>query len=262
MFRPRSRFLALAAAALLLAGCGSTPPPADTDDQGAAPGLGGELTIFAAASLTASFTELADEFGTANPDVTVNPIVFDGSSTLATQIIEGAPVDVFASADQANMDKVADQIDGSSTVFANNTLQIVVAPGNPLGITGLADLASADLQVVLCAPEVPCGAASQKILGLDGVAVTPVSEEQNVKAVLTKVQAGEADAGLVYVTDVAAAAGAVDGVDIDGAERAANAYPIATVKDSVNAEVAQAFVDFVLSADGLAILAKYGFTAP
>lgn len=261
MLRRRSRLYALAAATLLLAGCASTHPSA-SDDTGSAPGLSGELTIFAAASLTASFTELADEFAEANPNVAVKPIVFDGSSTLATQINEGAPVDVFASADQANMTKVSDQIDRSSTIFANNTLQIVVAPGNPLGITGLADLADSDLQVVLCAPEVPCGNASQKILDLDGVIVVPVSEEQNVKAVLTKVREGEADAGLVYVTDVTAAAGEVDGVDIDGTERAANAYPIAALKESANPEVAGAFIDFVLSAEGLAILAKFGFSAP
>jgi molybdate transport system substrate-binding protein len=259
--RPR-RTLAVALAAsvaLLLAGCAPAAPepePGGTDEA-----LTGSLTIFAAASLTASFTELAEEFGADHPGVTIAPISFDGSSTLATQINEGAPVDVFASADEANMDKVADRVDGS-TIFVTNVLQIAVQPGNPLGITGLADLAKPDLQVVLCAPEVPCGTASHKLLDLDGVSVTPVSEEQNVKAVLTKVQAKEADAGLVYVTDVAAAAGAVQGVDIAGADRAANSYPIAALKDSANPVVAKAFVDFVLSARGQAVLAKYGFSTP
>ena len=260
--RIRIRLVALAAAALLLVGCGSNPRSDGSDSGEPAPGLSGELAIFAAASLTASFAELAEVFGAANPNVTVNPIVFDGSSTLATQINEGAPAGVFASADQANMGKIADQIDGSSAVFANNTLQIAVAPGNPLGIRGPSDLASGDIQVVLCAPEVPCGTASNELLELARVTVVPVSEEQNVKAVLTKVRAGEADAGLVYVTDVTAAVGVVDGVGIDGAARAANAYPIAVLEDAADTKIARAFVDFVLSAEGLAILAKFGFAAP
>lgn len=250
---------ALGVTALLLAACAPTAPEEPTADDTA---LSGTLTIFAAASLAASFTELAAEFGADNPAVTVNPISFDGSSTLATQLNEGAPVDVFASADEANMAKVADEVDGSPTVFASNVLQIAVQPGNPLGITGLPDLVKPGVQVVLCAPEVPCGTASRTILGLDGVAVTPVSEEQNVKAVLAKVRAGEADAGLVYVTDVAAAAGTVDGVTIDGAERAANSYPIATLARSADPEVAKAFVAFVLSDRGRAILAEYGFAEP
>lgn len=252
--------IALLSAAILLAGCATpTEKPAPVETGSA---LTGSLTVFAAASLTASFTELADEFHKANPQVTINPISFDGSSTLATQINEGAPADVFASADEANMEKVADEVDGTSTIFAVNVLQIAVQPGNPLGISGLADLAKPGVQVVLCAPEVPCGKASQSILNLDGISLTPVSEEQNVKAVLAKVQAGEADAGLVYVTDVTAAAGAVDGVDIAGTERAANSYPIAALKGSANKDVAKAFVEFVLSAKGQAILAKYGFMAP
>lgn len=251
----------LASAALLLPACTPVVPapgPASSDTRA----LSGSLTIFAAASLTASFTELAKEFGSDNPGVTIAPISFDGSSTLATQIDEGAPVDVFAAADEASMARVADLIDGTPTDFAVNVLQIAVQPGNPLGITGLADLVKPGVQVVLCAPEVPCGAASRKILDLDGVTVTPVSEEQNVKAVLTKVQTKEADAGLVYLTDVSAAAGSVDGVVIAGAGRAANSYPIAALKASANPDVAGAFVDFVLSARGQAVLAKYGFTAP
>ncbi len=229
---------------------------------GSPAGLTGHLTIFAAASLTASFTELATEFTAANPGVTVDPISFDGSATLATQIDEGAPADVFASADEANMDKVKTQVDGSATVFASNVLQIAVQPGNPLGITRLADLAKPGIQTVLCAPVVPCGTASHKLLDFDGVRLTPVSEEQNVKAVLTKVQLGEADAGLVYRTDVIASAGAVEGVAIAGADRAVNFYPIAAMTASKNPKVARAFVNFVLSAAGAAILTKYGFGAP
>ncbi len=248
----------LTVSVLLLAACAPTAPekPAHTA------GPTGSLTIYAAASLTASFTELARQFGSDNPAVTVNPISFDGSSTLATQINEGAPVDVFASADEADMARVADEVDGTPRIFASNTLQIAVQPGNPLGITGLADLTKPRVQVVLCAPKVPCGTASHRILDLDGVAVTPVSEEQNVKAVLAKVQSGEADAGLVYVTDVAASADTVDGVSIPGAERAANSYPIATLARSADPEVAKAFVAFVLSDRGQTILAKYGFATP
>lgn len=249
-------------AILLLAACAPSAPTVQVPTEQPSTTLTGELTIFAAASLTASFTELAESFGADHPGVTITPISFDGSSTLATQINEGAPADVFASADEANMAKVADEVAGTPTIFALNVLQIVVQPGNPLGITGLADLARADVQVVLCAPEVPCGTASQKILALDGVSVTPVSEEQNVKAVLTKVQAREADAGLVYVTDVAAVGDSVFGVDIVGAERAANSYPIAQLASSASPDVARAFVDFVLSPVGQAVLAKYGFAAP
>ncbi|MEO7348245.1 MAG: molybdate ABC transporter substrate-binding protein [Terrimesophilobacter sp.] len=266
-FRTLGAVAIVAAAAMTLSACatGATATPTvphGTASNGAASNLTGELTIFAAASLTASFTELSEAFVAANPGVTVKPISFDGSSTLATQINEGAPVDVFASADEANMAKVADIIDGTGTIFVTNVLQIAVQPGNPKKITGLADLAKAGVTTVLCAPAVPCGTASHKILDLDGVTVTPVSEEQNVKAVLTKVRLGEVDAGLVYKTDVTSSAGAVDGVDIAGADRAINSYPIAALKESKNAAVAKAFVEFVLSPAGQKILAKYGFGAP
>lgn len=252
----------LAVAGLALSACAPETTPTAPAPAEAESGLTGELTIFAAASLTASFTELADNFADDNPGVTVNPISFDGSSTLATQINEGAPADVFASANEANMAKVTDAIDGEATVFVSNVLQIVVQPGNIRGITRLSDLARTGIDTVLCSPEVPCGAASHTLLDMDGVVVTPVSEEQNVKAVLTKVKLGEADAGLVYTTDVTAAAADVEGVDIAGADRAINFYPIAALKDSQHPEVAHAFVDYVLSDTGQAILAKYGFGAP
>ncbi len=263
----RARYRALAAvalvagAALTLSACAPESGPAPTPAESSS-GLTGELTIFAAASLNESFTELAEKFGNDNPGVTVKPISFDGSSTLATQINEGAPADVFASANEANMGKIGDLIDGTATVFASNVLQIVVQPGNPMGIERLADLAKSHVKTVLCAQEVPCGAASHKLLAFDGVEIVPASEEQNVKAVLTKVFVGEADAGLVYQTDVSAAAGAVEGVDIAGADRAVTYYPIATLAESKNPEVAKAFVDYVLSPAGQAILAKYGFGTP
>jgi len=267
MIRPALRITAALAApvlaALLLAGCASSAPASTpTPSKSAADTLSGDLTIYAAASLTASFDDLAKQFHTLHPGVTVKPIDYDGSSTLATQLQQGAPADVFASADQPNMDKVASLVDGKSTVFASNTLQIAVQPGNPKKITGLADLAKPDLQVVLCAPEVPCGTASHKLLDADGITVKPVSEEQNVTAVITKVQAGEADAGLVYVTDVKAAAGAVDGVTIKDADKAVNEYPIATMKAAPNKAAGTAFTKYVLSAAGQKVLAKYGFAKP
>ncbi len=250
------------AVALALAACGTPVAEPNSSAGPSASGLSGELTIFAAASLTASFTELAADFHAENPGVTVKPISFDGSSTLATQLNEGAPADVFASADLANLDKVSALIDGPPTLFASNVLQIAVQPGNPLGISRLSDLAIPGRQVVLCAPEVPCGAAARKLLQFDGVNLTPVSEEQNVSAVLTRVKLREADAGLVYITDVMAAAGAVDGVAIAGADRAFNAYPIAALKSSANPDVATAFIAYVVSPKGQAILAKYGFAKP
>ncbi|MHA6693157.1 molybdate ABC transporter substrate-binding protein [Homoserinimonas sp. A520] len=237
--------------AALVSGCGV--------QQAARP----PLTIYAAASLTASFTELAGAFAEANPQVEVLPIVSDGSSTLATQVIEGAPADVFASADQETMAKVqhAGLIHGQPQVFATNILQIAVAPGNPLGIDSLADLADPQIAVVLCAPEVPCGVAAGELLsGVDGH-VVPVSEEQNVTAVVTKVRLGEADAGLVYATDIRGADGELDGIAIPGAESAVNRYTIGVI-ESGHTDAAGLFVDWVQSSEGQSILARYGFGQP
>lgn len=251
------------AATLALAGCAApASAPETSTPETSAPGddLTGSLTVYAAASLTASFTELLDEFHDEHPDVDVRPASFDGSSTLAAQLAEGAPADVFASADQANMEKVADLVD-DPVVFTSNTLEIAVAPGNPKGIRSLADLAKPGMTTVLCAPQVPCGAASQRLLSLDGVTLTPASEEQNVTAVLNKVALGEADAGLVYRTDVAGANGKVDGVAPAKAGEVVNEYPIAVLKGSSNQSVARAFVAFVLSDAGRSILARHGFGA-
>jgi molybdate transport system substrate-binding protein len=256
------RTLAAAAvvAAMLLGGCSS--PTADSG--GGRSGPRGELTVFAAASLTASFDALAEAFTADYPHVVVKPIVYDGSATLAAQLREGARADVFASADQRTMGELESMglIAGASHVFATNTLQIAVPPGNPHHIVGLADLARPGLAVVLCAPEVPCGAAAQVLLAGVGVHLTPASEEQNVKAVLTKVSAGEADAGLVYTTDVQASGGAVDGVRVDDASRAVNDYAIAMPAAATNRAAAQAFIDWVRSAGGQAILRGFGFGAP
>lgn len=269
----RLAIIASAAALLLVSGCSAASAPSNdapvspnpaVETPPAADELSGDLTIFAAASLTASFTQLADEFMAQHPGVTIPPITFDGSSTLVTQLTEGAPADVFAAADQANMTKAdeAGVLAGPATDFASNTMAIAVQPGNPKNITSLADLVAPGLQVVLCAPEVPCGAVANTLLADDGVNLTPVSEEQNVKAVVTKVQLGEADAGLVYTTDVRAADGAIDGVPIASAEKAANSYPIAVLAHAPNPIVANAFVQFVLSDEAQQILAGYGFGKP
>ncbi|MEN2738182.1 molybdate ABC transporter substrate-binding protein [Microbacterium sp. X-17] len=250
---------AVAAATLFLAGCvgASAAPVAST-----APAVSGELTVSAAASLKGAFDEIAREFSAAYPAVGVVPFTYDGSSTLATQIIGGNHVDVFASADKANMQKVVDA--GLATgpqLFATNTLVIVVPKGNPAGITGLADLAKPGTTVVLCAPGVPCGTAAQTLLANAGVTVTPASQEQNVTAVLTKVANGEADAGIVYTTDAKANSN-VQAIVPAGADKVVNQYPIVALDSAADAPAAAAFVAFVLGPDGQAVLAKYGFGAP
>jgi molybdate transport system substrate-binding protein len=247
---------------LALAGCTGEGAPATssttTDDE-----IGGELTIFAAASLSGAFDELAAQFEQQHPDVEVLPISYDGSSVLATQLIEGASADVFASADERNMTKVVDaQLTTGAEEFATNTMQIAVAPGNPDRIDGLRALTDDDLIVVMCAAEVPCGTAARTLLDAAGVALTPASEEQNVTAVLAKVKSGEADAGLVYRTDIAAAGDAVDALDIEGADAATNVYPLSALADASNPDAAAAFVDFVLSDVGQSVLSDFGFGAP
>jgi molybdate transport system substrate-binding protein len=227
------------------------------------PPASGDVTVFAASSLTAAFTEIGDAFMAQNPDAKVT-FNFAASSDLVTQIGQGAPADVFASADQSNMKKLTDAGDNATepVVFATNLLEIIVGPSNPKGITGVADLANANLAVVMCAPEVPCGKYAAQILESAGVTVTPKSLEENVKAVVTKVTLGEADAGIVYETDVTAAGDKAAGVKIPADINVLAEYPIAVTKEAPNAGAAQAFVDFVASDAGQAILASYGFLAP
>ncbi|QCQ16766.1 molybdate ABC transporter substrate-binding protein [Microbacterium sp. RG1] len=250
------------AGSLLLAGCAGAGEPTSAPSASGATELTGTLTISAAASLSAAFDEIAQGFEAEHPGVQIAPISYDGSSTLATQIIGGAPVDVFASADENNMDKIVDAgLAQGPQVFATNTLVIAVPRGNPAGIESLADLAKPGATVVLCASEVPCGAASQKLLSAAGVTVTPVSQEQNVTAVLTKVAAGEADAGLVYATDVQHRDD-VDSLTPEGADAVVNRYPIVALKDAPDAEAAAAFVAYVRGERGQQILAAHGFGAP
>lgn len=210
------------------------------------------VTVFAAASLTESFEEIADAFTELNPGVEV-VFNFGGSAALATQIVEGAPADVFAAASPATMEAsgAADPVD-----FATNVLEIAVASGNPGGITGLSDFADAEKLIAVCAVEVPCGAAAARLFTESGITPSVDTYEQDVKAVLTKVELGEVDAGLVYVTDVLAAGDGVEGVEVDSAPVA---YPIAALTDD---DAALAFVRFVLSAEGQGILAEAGFGAP
>jgi molybdate transport system substrate-binding protein len=223
----------------------------------------GGIQVLAAASLTAAFNEIGTAFATANPGASAT-FSYAGSNDLAAQIQQGAPADVFASADQANMTKVTDAGDnvGEPEIFATNLLEIMVQPGNPKGITGVADLANPDLTVITCDPAVPCGAYAQQVFTAAGVSVTPKSLEENVKAVVTKITAGEGDAGIVYATDVLAAGDKAAGVEIPKDINVVASYPIVTVKQSTNQATAQAFIDFVLSDAGQQILAKYGFTGP
>ncbi len=251
------RMVAAVAAGLLLAGtaaCGG---------DGGSDGGDTTLTVYAAASLTTTFEELAERFEESHDGVDVE-LSFAGSSDLVAQIQSGAPADVFASADEANMDKLtADGLQGSEPrVFATNTLQIATPPDDPAGVGSLADLADPDLNLVVCAPEVPCGAAAVRLAEEAGVTLAPDSEEQSVTDVLGKVTSGEADAGLVYVTDVVAAGDDVRGIDVPEARSVVNAYPIATVADSDEADLAQEFVDLVLGDEGQQVLADAGFGRP
>src|SRR6478609_5407430 len=186
-----------------LAACGSS-------DSGGSSGKGDTITVFAASSLTKTFTELGKQFEAAHGGSKVK-FSFGGSSDLVEQIQSGAPADVFASADTKNMDKLGSDAEGRKD-FATNTLEIAVPPGNPAGVTAFSDLAKPGLKLVICAPEVPCGAATAQVAKNAGVTLKPVSQEQSVTDVLGKVTSGEADAGVVYVTDVKGAGSSVDGV--------------------------------------------------
>jgi molybdate transport system substrate-binding protein len=241
---------------LLLGACGGADGAADGDPASRT------LTVFAAASLTEVFTDLGEVFEQEHDGVTVR-FSFAGSSDLATQLEEGAPADVFASADAAPVDRVlaAGLVDDAPTDFAGNTLQIAVPPGDPAGVASLADL-EGDVDLVVCAPQVPCGAAAVRLAEVAGVQLSPVSEEPSVTGVLDKVRTGEADAGLVYVTDVRATDGDVVGIDVPEAEAIVNVYPIAVTTDGELQGLAQAFVDLVAGEEGQAVLAAAGFRPP
>jgi molybdate transport system substrate-binding protein len=251
----RMSILLSSVAALLMAACGGVaaqPSPA--------PQISGSLTVLAAASLTAAFTKIGDQVHAKYPGVDVK-FSFAGSPTLVTQIQQGAPADVFASADQANMQKVVTGgfDTGTPAVFAHNKLAIAVQAGNPKHITGLSDLSNPAIKVVVCAPGVPCGTYSTTTFAKAGITVKPVSQEQDVKSVLTKVGLGEADAGIVYVTDVKAGGAQVEGVTIPDNLNTTAEYPIVELKTTQSEAAAKAFVDFVVGADGQKTLASFGF---
>lgn len=247
----RRRALAVLAAAAALTSCGS---------GGGDPEV---LTVYAAASLRAPFTEIAERFEQTNPGVTVE-FSFAGSSDLETQLEQGAPADVFASADTRTMDSAVEAglVTGEPIPFATNTLTIVTEPGNPENITSFADLTGKGVSVVVCAPQVPCGAATTRLEEAAGTDLEPVSEESSVTDVLGKVTSGQADAGLVYVTDATRAGETVSVVSVPEAAEIVNVYPIARLSDSGNATHADDFVRFVTGADGRAVLADAGFGIP
>ena len=246
----------LLAVVLALTGCSAPAPPASGN-----PDARSTLTVFAAASLTEVFTELGTTFEADHPGVSVQ-FSFLGSSTLVDQLVGGAPADVFASANETQMDRaVSEGVVGEPTLFAGNVLTLVVAPGNPLGITGLDDSLDGT-KLVTCASEVPCGAATDELSTVLGATLSPVSREQKVTDVLGKVTSGEADAGVVYVTDARRAAAEVEEVPIARAEEVVNRYPIAVTTEAPQPELAQEFVDLVTSDVGRRVLDEAGFSVP
>ena len=255
--------VAASAVTLLASACGSssssTASPSATPSAAA---LSGEITVFAAASLNGAFTTLGKQFEAAHPGTKVT-FSFGASSTLAQQILQAAPADVFASASATNMKQVTDGGDAADPkTFANNVAEIAVAPAAAAKVTSLADLAKPGLKLALCQPQVPCGALAQQVLMKAGVTVTPVTQGLDVKSTLAYVTSGAADAAIVYVTDVKAAGATVQGVQIPAAQNASTAYPIATVKGSKNLPVATAFEDLVLSPAGQSVLSEAGFEKP
>ena len=259
------RCLLVLLACLVGASCGDDSPTSSPSPTTASPKVTGDVTVLAAASLTDSFKEIGTAFEAANPEAKVT-FSFAASSALVTQINQGAPADVFASADTTNMDKLtaASGAGAAATpvTFATNKLQIIVGKGNPKGVTGLADLAKSGLIYVTAAPEVPIGAYAKQVLDKAKVTVTPKSLEADVKSVVNKVTLGEADAGIVYATDVKAAGDKAIGVGIPDDLNVVAQYPIAVTKASKNAAAATAFVSFVTGTPGQTVLAKYGFTKP
>ncbi len=251
---PNGRFRPVAAGvlvALLLVSCASQSTARD------------ELRVSAAASLADAFGEIeaAFEAGRSDLDVQLN---LAGSSALREQILGGAPVDVFASANLANMEQVAaaGALAGEPRIFARNRLRIAVPAGNPAGVTGLSDFARPELLIGLCAMPVPCGDFARQALAKAGVQPSLDTEEPDVRALLTKIEVGELDAGITYVTDLTAAEGRADGIEIPDSQNVVADYPIAVLAGAPNAEAAAAFVDFVTGPAGAAILESWGFETP
>ncbi|MGV9670756.1 MULTISPECIES: molybdate ABC transporter substrate-binding protein [unclassified Gordonia (in: high G+C Gram-positive bacteria)] len=242
--------VAIAAVTIAAAGCSSNDDSSSTTS----------LNVYAAASLKQTFTEIEKAYEQQHPDVDVK-LNFAGSSALVNQINQGADVDVIATADEATMTKLGGKVN-SPQVFARNTLVIVTAPGNPTHVENFASLTNPAIKTVVCAVEVPCGAATAQVERDTGVDITPVSEESSVTAVLTKVTSGEADAGLVYVTDAKAAGAKVTAVGDPAFTNVVNNYPIATLKASTHQQLAEEFVQLVLGDTGQKILTDAGFASP
>jgi molybdate transport system substrate-binding protein len=238
---------------------GGAEAPAVTGEPAADDTLSGALTVFAAASLTDAFTSIGDAFMALHPDVAVT-FNYAGSSALREQILAGAPADVFASANTSNMDQVVTAGAASDPQpFVDNLLEIAVPAGNPGCVESLDDFANPDLLIGLCAPEVPCGQFGLEALENAGVTPSVDTEEPDVRSLLTKVESGDLDAGIVYVTDVLSSTDAIAGIEIPEEDNVVATYPIAPITASTNPAAAAAFVDFVLSDDGQAVLAGYGF---
>ena len=269
MRRTTTMTATVSVAALFLAGCasptGTTAGPVGSAAGGTSGSSGavtGTVNVFAAASLKEAFTTIGARFESAHPGSKV-VFNFGPSSGLATQVTQGAPADVFASASASTMDRVVKAGEASaSRTFAKNVMEIVVPAANPAGITGVADLAKPGVKVALCQPAVPCGAVAATVFANAKLQVIPVSQEADVKAVLTKVGLGEVDAGVVYVTDVRSAGGGVAGIEIPAELNAATAYPIAALTKAANPAGAKAFTDYVLSSDAATVLTAGGFTRP
>jgi molybdate transport system substrate-binding protein len=250
-------------AAVALAGCSSSSSSSGAASASkSASASKASITVFAAASLMGTFTQLGKQFDTAHPGDTVK-FSFGPSSGLATEIISGAPADVFASASTKNMDMVVKAGDAASPqTFAKNTMEVAVPPSNPGKVTSVKDLAKSSVKVALCQPQVPCGTVAAEVFKNAGITVKPVTLQLDVKSVLTQVETGNVDAGMVYVTDVMAAGTKVKGVTIPASEEASTLYPIATISNSKQKSVAQAFVAYVLSPTGQQVLTAAGFEKP
>ncbi len=243
----------IACSALLLSTLGLSACGSQDDDQ--------TLTVLAAASLTDSFSDLADAFEQDHPGVQVE-LVFGSSGTLADQVLEGGAADVLATADTATMERAAEAVQGESQIFATNTMVIVVPRDNPAGISALEDLDDPDVDYVLCVDTAPCGAIGAEIIADGALTHEPASLEIDVKAVLARVTSGEVDAGLVYRTDAVAAGEDVTGIELPADLVVPNDYPIAVLEEAADSDLADQFVTLVLSSRGQEVLAGAGFGAP
>jgi molybdate transport system substrate-binding protein len=254
----RLAVIAAVLAAAAAAGCSSST---SSPSAGSSPATGA-ITVFAAASLTESFTQLGKQFEATHPGDTMK-FSFGPSSGLATQITSGAPADVFASAAPGNMDDVVSAGDAASPQnFAKNTMEVATPPDNPGNVESVKDLADDSVKVALCQPQVPCGVVAAKVFKNAGITVKPVTLQPDVKSVLTQVETGNVDAGMVYVTDVQAAGSKVNGVTIPASDNASTLYPIATINSSKHKSIAQAFMNYVLSPAGQQVLKAAGFESP